>query len=367
VRIAHLDTGRTWRGGQQQVLLLLEGLKARGVETVLLAPPGPLLERARAAGFAAFEWRARGEWDVAAVFDAQRRLESFRPNVVHLHSAHAHTLGAVAARFAGSMRVVVSRRVDFAVAATPWSRLKYRLPVDRYFCISHGVMEVMRRGGVPDEKLALVPSGVQFATEAEVGSAPDLRSELALPREMRLIGTVAALAPHKNHADLMRAAAKVCATRADVGFVWLGEGECRAALETQRRDLGLESRVLMPGFRSGARVCIPQFELFALASYLEGLCTSIIDAQSLAVPVVATRTGGIPDLIADGENGRLVPPRDPEALAAALLEALDHHDRAAKWAARAQETVKSFSAERMVERSLEEYRRLDGPDPHPKP
>jgi glycosyltransferase involved in cell wall biosynthesis len=366
VKVAHLDTGRTWRGGQQQVLLLLQGLRSRGVETQLLAPPGSLLERAGQEGLAVAEWRSRGEWDLGAVSDARRRLESFRPDVVHLHSAHAHTLGAIAARLAGGMRVVVSRRVDFAVAATPWSWLKYRFPVDRYFCISHGVMDVMRRGGVNDSKLALVPSGVRFATDDEVRAAPDLRAELSIPRELRLIGTVAALAPHKNHADLMRAAARVCAERADVRFVWLGEGECRAALEAQRRSLGLETRVLMPGFRAGARACIPQFAIFALASYLEGLCTSIIDAQSLGTPVVATRTGGIPDLIRDGENGRLVPPRDPESLAAALLEALDRPGRAAEWAARAQETVKSFSADHMVERSLEEYRRLAGTGTHPK-
>ena len=365
MRVAHLGTGRTWRGGQQQVLLLLEGLKARGIETLLLAPPGPLLERARAGGFEAFEWRARGEWDAGSVLDARRRLRAFGPVVTHLHSAHAHTLGAIAARASGDSAVVVSRRVDFAVATTPGSWLKYRLPVDRYFCISSGVMEVMRRGGVPAGKLALVPSGVRFATESEVRSAPDLRTELAIPREVRLIGTVAALAPHKDHADLMRAAARVCATRGDVQFVWLGEGECRPALEAQRRALGLEARVHMPGFRPGARACIPQFTLFALASYLEGLCTSIIDAQSLGVPVVATRTGGIPDLIEDGSNGRLVAPRDPESLASALLEALDRPEAPAAWAARAQETVKSFSADRMVERSLDEYRRLELPRAHP--
>jgi len=367
MKVAHLDTGRSWRGGQQQVLLLLEGLRARGVESLLLAPPGPLLERAHAAAFEAREWRSAGEWDLAAVVAARRHLSEFAPDLAHLHSAHAHTLGVLAARFAGGIPSVVSRRVDFAVATTPWSWLKYRLPVGRYFCISRGVIEVMKRGGVPEERLALVPSGVRFASEDEVRAAPDLRAELGLARASRLIGTVAALAPHKNHADLMRAAARVVAERADVHFVWLGEGECRPELEAQRRALGLESRVHLLGFRAGARAFVPQFTLFALASYLEGLCTSILDAQSLGVPVIATRTGGIPDLIEDRVNGRLVPVRDPAALAAALLEALDHPDRPLAWARAAMSSVLEFSADRMVERSLEEYRRLIGPGQHPKP
>jgi glycosyltransferase involved in cell wall biosynthesis len=358
MKVAHLDTGREWRGGQQQVLLLLDGLRRRRIECLLLAPAGPLLERARAAGHEAREWSARGEWDVAAIQSAVRMLRAFGPDVAHLHSAHAHTLGVAAARLANRPAVVVSRRVDFAIASTPWSWLKYRLPVDRYLCISRGVMSVMRRGGVPQDRLALVPSGVAFASPDELQAAPSLRAELGLATEVPLIGTVAALAPHKNHADLMRAAAIVTRVNPDVHFVWLGEGECRPALESMRRELGLEARVHLLGFRPGARATIPQFEVFALASYLEGLCTSIIDAQSLGVPVVATETGGIPDLIEDRVSGRLVPARDPAALAAALLETLADPAPAAAWAEEAGRRVRGFSADRMVERTLEEYLRL---------
>jgi glycosyltransferase involved in cell wall biosynthesis len=361
MKIAHLDTGREWRGGQQQVLLLLDGLRRRGIEFLLLAPAGPLLDRSRAAGHEAREWSSRGEWDVAAMQSAARVLRAFGPDVAHLHSAHAHTLGVAAARMANRPAVVVSRRVDFAVAANPWSWIKYRLPVDRYLCISRGVMAVMRRGGVPQDRLALVPSGVAFASPDELRAAPNLRAELRLPASALLIGTVAALAPHKNHADLMRAAAIVAAARADVHFVWLGDGECRPALERLRRDLALESRVHLLGFRPGARATIPQFNVFALASYLEGLCTSIIDAQSLGVPVVATDTGGIPDLIEDRVSGRLVPPRNPAALAAALLETVGSPEGPRAWAEEAGRRVRGFSADRMVDRTLEEYLRLPSP------
>lgn len=362
MKVAHLDTGREWRGGQQQVLWLAEGLAARGIECLLLAPHGPLLERAVAAGLATRAWEARGEWDVPAVLAARRALREFAPEVVHLHSAHAHALGVPAARGLGA-RIVVSRRVDFAISTHPLSWLKYRLPVDRYFCISRGVVEVMREGGVPEVKLALVPSGVRFAAGDEVAAAPDLGRDLGLPAGATLVGTVAALAPHKDHADLMRAAAIVAAARPEVHFVWLGEGECRPALEAQRRALGLEARVHLAGFHAGARAMIPQFRLFVMASWLEGLCTSIIDAQSLGVPVVATRVGGIPDLVEDGASGWLVAPRDPAELAAAILAALADPAEAARRAAAAGVSVRAFSAEAMVERSLAEYRRILDPGP----
>ncbi len=359
MKVAHLDTGHEWRGGQQQVLWLMEGLRERGVENLLLAPEGPLVARATASGFAPRMWRARGEWDAPAVFAARRMLREFRPDLVHLHSAHAHALGVPAARGAGA-RVVVSRRVDFAIGGNPASWLKYRMPVDRYFCISRGVVAVMRAGGVPAEKLALVPSGIRFATREEIAAAPDLRARLQLAADAELIGTVAALAPHKNHADLLRAAAIVTRARPAAHFVWIGEGECRAALEEQRQALGLESRVHLTGFVPGARGTIPQLRLFVMPSFLEGLCTSILDAQSLGVPVVATRTGGIPDLIEDGVNGWLVPPRDPETLADAILTALGAPAESARRAAAAEQSVRAFSAAAMVERSLEEYRRILG-------
>ena len=360
VRVAHLDTGRFWRGGQAQVMLLIEGLRARGIDNLLLAPPGPLLERARSAGIEALAWRSRGELDLPAVLWAARHLGGV--DVVHCHSAHAHALGVPAARLAGVPGVVVSRRVDFEVATHGFSRLKYRLPVDRYLCISRGVREVMARAGIPGRRLALVPSGVAFQKPpdpAAPGAAgADLRALFGAAPDAPVVGTVAALAPHKDHADLMRAAAIVVRERPEVRFAWLGEGECRAALERQRRDLGLERHVHLLGFRDDALALLPQFTLFALSSYLEGLCTSLLDAQRLGVPVVATAVGGIPDVIEDGVNGRLVPGRDPRALAAAILEALAHPDLGSAWVAAARRSVEAFRAERMVERTLEVYREV---------
>jgi glycosyltransferase involved in cell wall biosynthesis len=367
LKVAHLDTGRSWRGGQAQVLLLLRGLAARGHESLLLAPPGPLLERARTAGVACEPWRAGGEWDLAALLGAAGVLRRFAPEVAHCHSAHAHALGVPAARFARVPAVVVSRRVDFAVAGNPLSRLKYRLPVDAYLCISRGVQDVMLAGGVPARRLALVPSGIELPQDDAAAGAPapgaagaprppDLRSMIGVSAGTPIVGTVAALAPHKNHADLLRAARTVVDARPDIHFVWIGEGECRAALERQRFELALESHVHLLGFREDARQLMRQFTLFVLSSYLEGLCTSLLDAQSLGVPVVATAVGGVPDIVTDGETGRLVPGRDPGALARAMLSAVGDEVARRTWAERARVRVRAYSSDHMVEATLAAYR-----------
>ena len=355
LRVAHLDTGPEWRGGQAQVLLLMQGLRSRGVANRLLAPAGPLLERARAAGIETFEWSSHGDVDVAATLSAMRRLRDM--DVAHAHSAHAHAIGVPAARLARVKAVVVSRRVDFSVAHHAWSRLKYRLPVDRYLCISRGVLDVMRRAGVPEDRLALVPSGITIRRAPPPGAA-DLRALIGVGAQTEVVGTVAALAPHKNHADLMRAAAQVVRERPAVHFAWVGDGPCRAALERQRRELGLESHVHLLGFREDALGLMSQFTVFALSSYLEGLCTSLLDAQALGVPVIATAVGGIPDVIEDGVNGRLVAGRDPEALARAIRMALDRPAEPAAWAAAGRERVERFSAETMVAGTLTVYQQI---------
>jgi len=358
VRSVHLDTGREWRGGQAQVLHLLQGLRARGHECRLLAPRGPLLAKAAASGIPVAAWRPLSEWDPVAAFAALGAIREARAEIVHCHSAHAHPPGAIAAWLAG-VPVVVARRVDFAVGRNALSALKYRMPVDRYLCISRGVIEAMAESGVPRERLGLVPSGVPLPPEGAPApireAGPDLRSLIGVAPETIVIGTVAALAPHKNHADLARAAAIVLARRPAVHFAWIGEGECRAALERQIAALRIGESVHLLGFRADARALLAQLDVFALSSYLEGLCTSLLDAQALGVPVVATAVGGIPDVVENGRTGLLAPARDPAAFASALEEALGDPAGARRRADAARLTVRAFSADAMVERTLQEY------------
>lgn len=358
MKVAHLDTGRSWRGGQGQVLLLMRELRGLGLEQELLAPAGPLLEKAAAEGFTAHRWDSRGELDPGAVLRARAALAAFRPEVAHLHSAHAHALGTPAARMAGVPAVVVSRRVDFKVGGNPFSRLKYALPVDRYFCISEGVRAAMLASGIAAERLALVPSGIDLAAVEAEGreAAPGLRELLRLPADAEVAGTVASLAPHKNHILLLEAVPAIVAARPRAHFVWLGDGECRPALERRRAELGLEGRVHLAGFRPDAKALMRQFDLFVLSSHLEGLCTSLLDAQALGVPIVATAVGGVPEVVHDGRSGRLVRQLEPGALASAIIDALADTSARAAWAAGGREAVRAFGIAHTATRTLEEYR-----------
>ena len=347
-RIAHLDTGRAWRGGQAQVLLLARGLRQRGLDNLVLAPSGPLLERARSEGLETLEWRARGDWDLPALLRARVALRRFGPDVAHCHDARAHAVGVPAARLAGVPVVMVSRRVAFPIRRG----LKYRMPVDRYLCVSRAVAETMRAGGVPRALLAVVPSGILL----ERAPAADLRRLIGAPPDVPLVGTAAALTAEKRHEDLIEAAVQVLARVPDVHFVWLGEGPRRPVLERLSASRGLTDRLHLLGFREDARGLIGQCTVAALSSDAEGVATSLLDAQAAGVPVVATRVGGVPEAVRDGVTGRLVPAHDPAALAAALVEILTNPDLHLVMSRAAAEWAKGFHIDRTVEQTLEEYR-----------
>lgn len=353
LRVLMVDSEKTWRGGQGQVRLLMSGLVEKGVAVTLASPPDGELAR-RTTGLAiAYRPFTPGWAGVAAL---RRAMASGEFDVVHSHAARAH--GAVAvARVGLSPRPchVVSRRVDFDVARGFVSRWKYRHGADAYIAISEGVRRVLLDGGITADRVRVVHSGIDLAKFDGLKPRAAVRAELALDASTFAVGNVAALAPHKAQNDLLRAAALVLAHRDDVRFFLVGEGALRAELESLARELGIAPRVVFTGFRADALDLLRAFDVFVMSSYLEGLGTSIMDAQALGIPVVATRTGGIPELVEEGVTGLLAPPRDPEALAGAILRFLDDERLRSACAETARVRSSRYDYRTMVYKTLDAY------------
>ena len=356
----HVDTARSWRGGQNQVLLTVLGLRARGHRTTLVAHPDGELQRRAAEGPDLIPIASSGEMGFRAAWQLSRVLTALRPTVVHAHDAHAVAMVALA-RSLGRLdplpRFVVSRRVDFHVRRNTFSRWKYA-QVDLFLCASNAIRTMLIGDGVPAERTMTVYEGVDLE---HVAAAPllDVHAELWLPSGAPLVGNVAALVPHKGHRYLIKAAATVVRQVPDARFVILGTGELEATLRKQVKDLHLERHVLLAGFRPDALSLQKGFDLFAMSSLTEGLGTVLLDAMALGQAIVATRAGGIPEVVAHDQTGVLVPPRDADALAAAVVRLLGDADRRAQLGLAGRERVRaSFSVERMVQATLDAYDRL---------
>jgi glycosyltransferase involved in cell wall biosynthesis len=298
-------------------------------------------------------FESANDLDVFASWRLARALARYAPDIIHLHSGRAHALGA---RAAGGRPVVVSRRVDFDISTGLSRRFKYRRHVDRFVCISEGVRKVLVSSGIEPVKLVVVRSGIELERWKTLPDPAPLRDRLGLAPGTPILGTVAALAPHKDLFNLLAAADILRRRMPAPRWVVFGEGELRRQLEKERQRRGLENVVLFPGFVNDIGSALALMDVFVLSSYLEGLGTSVLDAQAAGVPVVATEVGGVPEMIDGRDNGWLVPARDPEALAGAVAEALADPLERRRRAQRARETVLRFSLETTVEETVGVYR-----------
>jgi len=353
MRIVHADSARTWRGGQNQVLLTSRGMAARGHEVWLACQDGGALEsRARVAGLAVRPLAFHGDLSPGAVVGLARLVRETQPDVVHLHDSHAVSAGLAASSLAPGFRRVASRRVDFPLRGA-LSRWKYGA-CRRVIAVSRAIAGQLEADGVPRDRIRVVYEGVPDRAPAADGRRA--LEALGVPLDAPVVGNVAALTGHKDHVTLLEAAARVRQAMPQVRFVIVGEGELRGELEERTRALGLEDRVLFAGFRDDLDRLIPAFTVFSLSSHMEGLGTSLLDAMAFSRPIVATAAGGIPEAVEDRVTGRIVPPRDAAALAQALVDMLsDVPTLQAMGAAGRRRFEQHFTADRMIEETLAVY------------
>jgi L-malate glycosyltransferase len=356
IRVLHVDSERTWRGGERQVLELMRRQRGTGDEPHLAAPESSALyRRARGEGFPAHGVPMRGTWDLASALRIASITRAIRPHVVHWHAARAHALGAIAARFAPGPKRVLSRRVDFRVRGSLGSRLLYSLPVEAIVAISDGVKEALVQSGIPRDGVRVIPSGIDFAPYETPFDRVAARARLGIEPEQVLAIQVAALAPHKSQTTLLKSAALLLEGSPRL-VIWIaGEGDLRDSLTAEHARLGLGDRVRFLGFRDDIPDLLRAADLFVSSSYLEGLGTSILDAMAAGLPVVATRVGGVPEIVKDGETGILVPPRDPESLAHAMARLADDSGMRDRLGSNGRSLALSFDADRTASRTRELY------------
>ena len=356
----HIDTARTWRGGQNQVLLTVTGLSELGHPAVLVAnKQGELAERARE-GLRFVPFSPRSEFDVRAAWQLARVFADVRPDVIHAHDPHAIALAGIALKSPlapAKPLFVAARRVDFHLQRHAFSRWK-NSQVDVWIAASALIADMLVRDGMAADRIAVVHEGVNI-TQIDKTAKIDAHAAFFLPHNAPVVGNVAALVPHKGQKHLVAAAARVVRLVPDARFVVLGEGELKEPLERQIKELGLERHVILGGFRNDVIGLLKSFDLFVMSSITEGLGTSILDAMACGKAVIGTRVGGIPEAVRDEETGLLVPPHDEGAMAAAIVRLLQDAPLCARLAASGrQRAAEYFGVDRMVSETLGVYQRF---------
>lgn len=320
LRIVHVDSEAGFSGGEVQVFLLLEGLRARGHESLLVCPPGSRCEReAQARGFETRAVRMRNDLDVRAVFELWRAFRVSGADLVHLHTGRATWLGGLAARLSG-LPALTTRRMDRRVRPGLRTRLIYRVLTQRAVAISPAVARRLAAAGVPPERTRTIYSSIDPAAAAPRAGRAALRRAGELGDQTPLLLVLANLVKRKGVDVLLDAFARL-----ERGAqLWIaGDGPERGALEAQARRLGLSERVRFLGHRDDTGDLLAACDVFAMPSRREGLGVASLEAMAAARPVVASRVGGLAELVVHERTGLLVPPDDERALADALRRLLD--------------------------------------------
>ena len=287
-------------------------------------------------------------------------IRSFRPDVVHGYLFGPNLFAALAGRLCGVKAVVVAKRnVDAFESPRQIAvqRLAHRLAT-HVTAVSETVADSSVALGVPRARITVIPNGVDVGRFS--GHAVD-RARLGVNGGLPVVGSVGCLAARKDYGTLLEALALLRVRGRDVQAVLVGDGKDRPELEARAKTLGIADRVRFLGERSDIPALLPAMDVFALSSREEGIPNALLEAMAAARPSVATAVGGTPEVMTDGETGWLVPPRSPEAMAAALEQALgDPAEATRRGAAARRAAEEKLSIDAMARRHEAFYRRAAG-------
>lgn len=321
---------------------------------VLLAcqPDGRLAGRAREAGVETRPVRMRGPLDPRGLAALVRLVRREHVSLVHTHSSIDAWLGGMAARLC-RVPVVRTRHVSIAIRRGP--NPVYRWLADRVITSGEAIRRVVLAAGVPPARVVAIPAGVNLESFPFGLKAPEIERELGLGSPV--VGSVAMFRGSKGHPQLLQAFARVRERHPRASLLLVGDGIRRPWVEQLAREAGLADAVVFTGFRPDVPALLAAMDCFALASTrTEGVPQALLQAFAVGVPVVASRIGGIPEVVTDGETGLLVESEAVPPLAAAIERVLVDPAGAARRARAARALVEArFSHGRSVDRLLALY------------
>ena len=368
MKILIVDLDTEWRGGQNQALLMLEGLNARHHVAELLTPEGSALgERAAARGITVHTVKPRTT-RISAAMKIAELLRSSSPDpelhsddrkfaLVHANEAHGVT-SAWLARAHRRVPLVISRRVGFPLKEDNFARSRYRAAA-RILPISEWVAGILAKSGIPQEKMTVVYEGVEVSRLPSPQIRHAARTRWGVTDESPLIGCVGVLLPDKGQDSLIRALATIRAEFPTVKLLLIGDGPDKPRLQQIAAKHNVTDAVIFAGFVSAMESVYPALDLFAFPSRFEGLGTSLLSAMSYEIPSVAFQTCAFPEIIEHGRSGLLAELGNDASFANALAAILRNPEIALQIGRAARKRIEQkFSAPKMVDNMIQVYESL---------
>ena len=360
VRVLQISSMKTWRGGEQQVAYLTQELKKRGKKPIMVVPRKSELEKfCRDHDIQYYTLKFNNGYNLYSAWRLKIICQRNQIDILHMQCSASHTLSVFSHLMGNPAKLVLSRRVDFPIRSNKFSKLKYNYKgILQILTVSNKIKEVISPVIAQSEKIRTVYSGIDLNKFSENGEKT-LRSEYQIPPDQFLIGNVAAIANHKDYFTFVDTAELVLKQGIKATFMIIGDdGGEKKDIEAYIKSKNLEDHIIMTGFRRDVPKILPQLDIFLFTSKEEGLGTSVLDALAAGVPVIATKAGGVPEMIKNLENGLLCEIQRPDELAKAVEYMIEQPEEKARMVANGLEIVKKFSKESTADQTLEVYESL---------
>lgn len=358
MRVLHMSSEPGWRGGEQQLAYLLEDLAGKNVQNVLAARAGSELHRfSGERNITFYKVNFSNSFDLLSAFKVRQICQREKIDLIHLHTSKAHGVGILSTWWGNKLPMVLSRRVAFVPGINVFSKWKYNHPaIKKILCVSAKITAIMKTCVDDGSKCTTVYSGVDLGKFRHTDADRDfVIQEFNLDPSRRIVINIGALDAAKDHFTFIRAMQILIKAGHLVQGLVLGEGSLRAELEKDAHEKGLTNHIVFAGYRADVKRVLMSSDIFLMTSREEGLGTSILDAFLARVPVVATDTGGIPEIVRHEETGLLAAPQDHVKLSSNIVRLLEDGRLRQEVVDRAYEVVQGFSREKTSFNTMKIY------------
>lgn len=355
MKIMHVETGRHYYGGAQQVIWLIRGLDQRGVANLLVCPPGSAIDPvARRSGINVRNLRCSGDLDLKFAWRLGQLARREKPDIVHCHSRRgADFLGGKALALAG-VPAILSRRVDHAEPGL-LARWRYK-PFCKVIAISENIAATLRETGVDPSRLAIIRSAVDVDGMVVRPDCDRFRAEFDISPGEFVIAVVAQFIPRKGHRLLLDVVPRLRADHPGIRVIFFGSGPGEAKLRELTVRLGIRDAVRFAGFRDDLDDYLACMDLLVHPALREGLGVAMLKAAAAAVPVVAFDTAGAREAVEHGKTGVLVPPNDLVRLEKAISLLIEEPEMRRELGEAGRKRMKDeFPVDTMATRHIELY------------
>lgn len=358
MKVLHVSSALSWRGGEQQIAWLLEELRALNIEQHVYCPAGtPLAKFLTKNNFSHSTYIKKSSLSFSAAKGLAACAKGCQATLVHMHDSHAHTYAVMATTFFGLKKpLVLSRRVDFPIGKNWSSRWKYNhKAIQKIICVSDFINQLIRPKIKSPEKVLTVHSGVDPSRFFHKASGK-LHALINIDKSKTIVGNVAAIAPHKDFFTFVDACAVIHQQEPEIEFVIIGgDGGEKEMIREYISKKGLSEKIHLPGFQKNEPELLPDIAVLLFSSKTEGLGTSLLDAAAAGVPIVATRAGGIPEIVVAGENGILADVGQGKQLADGVIKLLQDMQLREQFITQGKKNVQRFTKKETARKTLAVY------------